>query len=165
MMKRYLYIALLCACAMFGSVGNTAAQIKSGDIVTICYEATDRNGNVTSTNYLYADGTSINDKTTYDESCLWKITISGTSYSFQNVKTPTYYLYTSRSGNTYSLTLGIIFNTANKLKTKSLAFSILVAVTIFPNTSNKFIDKISKPSLLIPIGTLFNPFNPFFTSL
>ena len=117
MMKRYFYILLLCACAMFGFVANVAAQIKSDDIVTISYKVTDRNGNVTS-NYLYANGTSINDKTTYDESCLWKITISGTNYSFQNVKTPTYNLYTSRSRNTYNLTLGntassFVFNGSN----------------------------------------------------
>ena len=105
MMKRYFYILLLCACALFVFVGNAAAQIKSDDIVTISYKVTDRNGNVTS-NYLCADGTSINDKSTYDESCLWKIAISGTNYSFQNVKTPTYNLYTYKSGNTYSLTLG-----------------------------------------------------------
>ena len=104
-MKRFSYIMFVCACALFVFVGNASAQIKSDDIVTISYKVTDRNGNVTS-NYLYANGTSISDKPTYDESCLWKITISGTNYSFQNVKTPTNYLYTSRSGSTYSLTLG-----------------------------------------------------------
>lgn len=97
---RVVLIALLMLC---GS-GSVFAQIKPDDIVTISYKVTDRNGNVTS-NYLYANGTSINDKTTYDESCLWKISISGTNYSFQNVKTQTY-LHTSRSGSTYSLTLG-----------------------------------------------------------
>ena len=90
----------VCACALFVFVGNASAQIKSDDIVTISYKS----GNVT--NYLYAYGNAINDKTTCDESCLWKITVSGTNYSFQNVKTPTDYLYTSKSGNTYSLTLG-----------------------------------------------------------
>lgn len=113
--SRVVLIALLMLCGR----GSVFAQIKDGDIVTICYEATDRNGNVTSTNYLYANGTSISDKTTYDESCLWKITISGTNYSFQNVKTPTYNLYTYKgNGNTYNLTLGntassFVFNGSN----------------------------------------------------
>ena len=98
---RVVLIALLML--MCGNV-TVFAQIKSEDIVTISYKS----GNVT--NYLYANGNAINDKTTCDESCLWKITVSGTNYSFQNVKTPTDYLYTSKSGSTYNLTLG---NTAS----------------------------------------------------
>lgn len=105
-MKRYIHILFVCACAMCSFIGNASAQIKSDDIVTISYKVTDRYGNVTS-NYLYANGTSISDKTEYDESCLWKITISGTNYSFQNVKTPTYNLYTYKgNGSNYYLTLG-----------------------------------------------------------
>lgn len=111
---RVVLIALVMLC------GNLSmfAQIESDNIVTISYKVTDRNGNVTS-NYLYANGTSISDKTTCDESCLWKITISGTNYSFQNVKTPTYNLYTYKgNGNKYYLTLGntassFVFNGSN----------------------------------------------------
>lgn len=117
MFKNSCRVVLIALLMLVCGNGSVFAQIKSGDTITISYQVTDRNGNVTS-NYLYANGTSISDKTTYDESCLWKITISGTNYSFQNVKTPTYNLYTSRSGSTYNLTLGnnassFVFNGSN----------------------------------------------------
>ena len=80
MMKRYFYILLLCACAMFGSVGNTAAQIKTGDVVTI------RNGN----NYLGVNNNAnaienITDLSTAKTRALWTVTIRGNAYSFVSV--------------------------------------------------------------------------------
>ena len=80
MMKRYFYILLLCACAMCSFVGNAAAQIKDGDVVTI------RNGN----NYLGVNNNAnaienITDLSTAKTRALWTVTISGNAYSFVSV--------------------------------------------------------------------------------
>ena len=85
-MKRYLYVALLCACALFGFVSSIKAEIKSGDIVTI------KNGN----NYFGVNNNAdaIANITAEDLEkngvrALWKVSIkqenSNTYYYFQSV--------------------------------------------------------------------------------
>ena len=79
-MKRYLYIMFVCACALFVFVGNAAAQIKDGDVVTI------RNGN----NYLGVNNNAtaienITDLSTAKTRALWIVKIRGNAYSFVSV--------------------------------------------------------------------------------
>jgi hypothetical protein len=86
---RVVLIALLML--VCGS-GSLFAQIKTGDIVTICYETT-RNGQTTY-NYL-----AINDAlngveriTTPSENCLWVLEIIDGKYTFKSVINQTKYL-------------------------------------------------------------------------
>ena len=84
-MKRYLYIALLCACALFGSVGSAAAQFANGDIVTIS-----GNGYYLALNEAldgFQNTVSILNASNI-ERCLWKVSKQGEQYSFTNVKNP-----------------------------------------------------------------------------
>ena len=79
-MKRYLYIALLCACAMFGFVTNATAQLANGDTITIRYNGSNNYLAVNNNNSLtYYSG----DKPTVE--CLWIVTIDGDGYSFESV--------------------------------------------------------------------------------
>ena len=81
-MKRCIYIMFVCACALFVFVGNAAAQIKTGDVVTI------RNGN----NYLGVNDNAnaiVNITAENLENsgvrALWKVTIKDNAYSFVSV--------------------------------------------------------------------------------
>ena len=76
-MKRLLYIMFACACALFAFVSNAEAQ-TTGDIVTI------KSGD----NFLAVnnDGTAIeNGITKESEKCYWRVTISGSTYTFQSI--------------------------------------------------------------------------------
>ena len=75
-MKRLFHIALLCACALFGFVSNAEAQ-TTGDIVTI------KSGS----NFLAVNeaGTAIQNRTTEDEYCYWRVTVSNSIYTFQSI--------------------------------------------------------------------------------
>lgn len=99
-MKRLLYIMFACACALFAFVSNAEAQ-ETGDIVTI------KSGN----NFLAVNnaGTAIQNRTTESEYCYWRVTISGSTYTFQSIISGKY-LYAERTGSswrdyTYTLTL------------------------------------------------------------
>lgn len=79
-MKRYMYIMFVCACAFFVFVGNAAAQVKTGDIITIRYNGTN--------NYLAIDNNNsltdyTGDKPTVE--CLWIVTVNGSNYSFESI--------------------------------------------------------------------------------
>ena len=107
-MKRYIYIMFACVCAiLFASVPAQAqtTDIQSGDIITIS------NGS----NYLAVNnaGDGIVNKTSVDEYCYWKVTITGTTYTFESVKFEGKYLRINRSGwirYEYDLALGISQN-------------------------------------------------------
>lgn len=75
-MKRLFHIALLCACALLGFVSNAEAQ-TTGDIVTI------KSGS----NFLAVNeaGTAIQNRTTEDEYCYWRVTVSNSIYTFQSI--------------------------------------------------------------------------------
>ncbi len=79
-MKRLLYIMFACACALFAFVSNAEAQ-ANGDVVTISYKS----GNTT--NYLAVndEGTAIQNRTTENEYCYWRVTVSGSTYTFQSI--------------------------------------------------------------------------------
>ena len=110
MSKNSCRVVLIALMMLVCGSGSLFAQIESDSIVTISYKVTDRNGNVTSTNYLYADGNNINDKTSPDEDCLWKVTISGSNYSFESIVDSDKKLYVLVSGGNgnrkCTLTLG-----------------------------------------------------------
>lgn len=88
-MKRLLHIIFACACALFAFVSNAEAQ-DTGDIVTIETQS----GN----NYLAADenGTIYNSQSV-NEYCYWRVTVSGSTYTFQSIISGKY-LYAERSG-------------------------------------------------------------------
>lgn len=73
----------VCACALFGFVGNASAQLSDGDIVTISY----------GTNYLAVNGNNIarvqNNPTI---NCLWEVTVVNNQYAFKNVGNSSRYL-------------------------------------------------------------------------
>ena len=98
-MKRYIYIMFVCACAMFGFVGNATAQIKDGDTITISYL---NNGTY---NYLAAaedaNSTTVVHKTNADKYCLWKVVKEGNNYSFESVSSVEKYLYVYKDKNNY----------------------------------------------------------------
>lgn len=79
-MKRLLYIMFACACALFAFVSNAEAQ-ATGDIVTISYKSG------RTTNYLAVndEGTAIQNRTTEKEYCYWRVTVSGSTYTFQSI--------------------------------------------------------------------------------
>ena len=90
--------------------GNVSvlAQIKTGDTITISYL---NNGTY---NYLAANNNldGVTDVTSPTMKCLWRITISGASYTFENIADLSKKLYVKESGGpgngnrTYTLTLG-----------------------------------------------------------
>lgn len=95
-MKRFFQIAFFCACALIGFVSNAEAQ-TDGDIVTISYKS----GNTT--NYLAVndDGNDIQNRTTVNEYCYWRVTVSGSTYTFQSIISGRYL----KINNNYSLSL------------------------------------------------------------
>ena len=90
-MKRYLHIVFLSACALLALVGNAAAQLSEGDIVTI----TDGNGN-----YIAVDNTnnsSIVNAKEVSDACYWTLkTIQGATDRDDNE-----YLYYSERAKMY----------------------------------------------------------------
>lgn len=90
-MKRFFQIAFFCACALFAFVSNAEAQ-ANGDIVTI------KSGN----NFLAVNnaGTAIENRTTENEYCYWRVTVSGSTYTFQSIISGRYLKI-----NNYSLSL------------------------------------------------------------
>ena len=82
-MKRFFITMSVCACAIFGFVGNAAAQLANGDIITIS----------SGTNYLAVKDNNIarvqNDPTIY---CLWEVTVVNNQYAFKNVGNSSRYL-------------------------------------------------------------------------
>ena len=75
-MKRLLYIMFACACALFCFVSNAEAQTDE-------YIATIKSGS----NFLAVtnDGTAIQNRTTENEYCYWRLTVSGSTYTFQSI--------------------------------------------------------------------------------
>ena len=97
-MKRYIYIVFVCACALFVFVGNAAAQLSNGDIVTIS------NG----TNYLAVNGNNIARVQNPTINCLWEVVKEDDNYSFESVSSVGKYLYVYKDKNNYTLRLGAI---------------------------------------------------------
>ena len=101
----------VCACALLGFVVNADAQ-NNGDIVTI------KSGS----NFLAVsnDGTAIQNRTTENEYCYWRVTVSGSTYTFQSIISGKY-LYAERTGwnNNYTYTLKLEDEPANFTKSNS----------------------------------------------
>lgn len=115
-MKRLLYIMFACACALFAFVSNAEAQ-TTGDIVTISYKS----GNTI--NYLAVNdaGTAIQNRTTMNEYCYWRVTVSGNTYTFESVTADNKFLNISNKEGD-NITLGNsqnITRNGNKLYRKS----------------------------------------------
>lgn len=109
-MKRLLYIMFACACALFAFVSNAEAQ-TTGDIVTISYKS----GNTT--NYLAVTdaGTSIQNRTTESEYCYWRVTVSGSTYTFQSIISGLYLTITDEGLSLEEESQDITKNGNNKL--------------------------------------------------
>lgn len=109
-MKRLLHIMFACACALFAFVSNAEAQ-ATGDIVTISYKS----GNTT--NYLAVTdaGTSIQNRTTESEYCYWRVTVSGSTYTFQSIISGLYLTITDEGLSLEEESKDITKNGNNKL--------------------------------------------------
>ena len=108
-MKRLFHIALLCACALFVFVSNAEAQ-TTGDIVTISY-----NGNYLAVNNT---GNGVTNKPSVDKYCYWRVTVSGSTYTFESVTADNRFLNISNKGITLGNSQSITRN-GNKLYRKS----------------------------------------------
>ena len=113
-MKRLLHIMFACACALFAFVSNAEAQ-TDGDIVTISYKS----GNTT--NYLAVNdaGTAIQNRTTENEYCYWRVTVSGTTYTFQSIISGKYLTINRNSLSLEEESQDITKNGDNKLYVSS----------------------------------------------
>lgn len=131
-MKRLLYIMFACACALFAFVSNAEAQ-TDGDIVTISYKS----GNTT--NYLAVNdaGTAIQNRTTVNEYCYWRVTVSGNNtYTFQSIISGLY-LYAERTGsswNNYTYTLKLEDDPANFTKSNNGRYTANSCAISFNNS-------------------------------
>ena len=129
-MKRIFHIALLCACALLGFVSNAEAQ-TTGNIVTISFKS----GNTT--NYLAVDeaGTAIQNSKKLSENCYWRVTVSGSTYTFQSIISGLY-LYAERTGskNNYTYTLKLEDEPANFTKSSSKYTANYCAISFSDNS-------------------------------
>ena len=87
-MKRFSYIMFVCACALSIFVSNVAAQVQTGDTITISYV---NNGTY---NYLAAnnDLDGVTRETACSENCFWVLEISDGKYIFKSVVDQAKYL-------------------------------------------------------------------------
>ena len=113
-MKRLLYIMFACACALFAFVSNAEAQV-TGDIVTIKTQS----GN----NYLAVDEKGENivnfNGTTLNERCYWRVTVSGSTYTFQSIISGLYLTINNGSLSLEEESQDITKNSNNKLYVSS----------------------------------------------
>ena len=103
-----------CACALFAFVSNAEAQV-TGDIVTIKTQS----GN----NYLAVDEKGENivnfNGTTLNERCYWRVTVSGSTYTFQSIISGLYLTINNGSLSLEEESQDITKNSNNKLYVSS----------------------------------------------
>ena len=138
-MKRLFHIALLCACALTCFVPTAKAQTDE-------YIATIKSGS----NFLAVnnDGTAIQNRTAESEYCYWRVTVSGTTYTFQSIISGLYLTI-----NNGSLSLN---TTAQDITKNSRKYSAKVGnKTYYIRYSSGWIGSTSSSNLTITEITAF----------